>query len=351
MPRRSLEGHRLVDDWFLEFARGEFFGTPWGPVVPRETSSSSAPRTRLTSHMPSIAVTYNQVSYEVKRIVAALRDLSVEVSMVDDRKVVFPCRRGDFGGWGGADGWGSTDGFLVRSLSASHGYYAALVLEHQGFEVWNSARCLDVTNDKLKTTLALDAAGVPTPKTALALSARSALRAIEADLGYPCVVKPVVGSWGRLVARLDNVHAASAVLEDREVLGSFLHKVFYLQEYLARSPSEDPGEFPRDLRVVVVGGRALGAMGRFEAPGDFRSNVARGGRTESFPLSEEVAELSVRAAVAVGAEFAGVDLMHDGDDWSVIEVNGTPQFRGFESATGVDVGGEIARHVARLAKS
>ncbi|MHA1732273.1 MAG: RimK family alpha-L-glutamate ligase [Promethearchaeota archaeon] len=294
--------------------------------------------------MVKVGITFVRVTYEIKKILTELEKRGIGVEKVDDRKIWFPCTRADF------DRWGDVGLFLVRSLSASHGYYSALLLEHHGFRVINTAESLDLSGDKLKTTLLLEEAGIPTPRTAVAFTPGAALDGIEEYIKYPCVIKPVVGSWGRLISRLDDRNAAVGALEARDVLGSVHHKISYLQEFLPRQPGENPETFPRDLRVIVVGGEALGAMGRFEAETDFRSNVALGGRSEPFDLTPEVGELAVEAAAAVKAEMAGVDLMHGPSGWEVIEVNGTPQFRGFENSTGINVAGKMAEHVLGILK-
>lgn len=289
--------------------------------------------------MAKVGITYVRITYEIKQLMKALETRGLEYELIDDRKIWFPCARADL------SQWEDIPVFLIRSLSASHGYYSALLLEHHGKQVINTARCLDVSGDKLKTTLALDAAGIPTPTTMVAFHPDAALKGLADFLHYPAVIKPLVGSWGNLIAKLETPTAAAGILEDRQVMGSPYQKIAYLQEFIERGADEDPTTFPRDLRVIVVGDEALGAMGRFEASDDFRSNVARGGRAEAFELSPEIVDLAIQATRAVHADMAGVDLMYQDDEWRVIEVNGTPQFRGFRGSTRIPVADHMVEYL------
>jgi [lysine-biosynthesis-protein LysW]--L-2-aminoadipate ligase len=230
---------------------------------------------------------------------------------------------------------------LNREIAHTRAVYAARMLEALGGTVVNSAAATETCGDKWRTSLALRAAGLPTPRTALGLTPDAALAALEA-IGYPAVVKPLVGSWGRLVTRVPDGHMAATVMEYLDVLPTPQSRIVYVQELV-----DKPG---RDIRVIVVGGEAVGATYRH---GDqWRTNVARGAESRPCPLTAELAGLAVRAAAAVGADVAGVDLVESGDGaLFVIEVNHGVEFSGFQRAVGdrVDVAGRIAGHVAALA--
>ena len=232
-----------------------------------------------------------------------------------------------------------------RSLAFGRALYAGKVLEGRGIRTLNSAAVITTCGDKLDTSMALVRAGVPTPETRVAFTPEAALDVIE-EMGYPVVLKPVVGSWGRLVARLDNRTAAEAVLEDRAVLGSWQQQIFYLQEYV-----EKPG---RDARVFVVGDQAIAGIWRSSE--HWITNTARGGRTERCDVSGELGELALAAARAVtppgDSSILAIDLIETPNGPTVLEVNHSGEFRNSIEPTGVDIPGAMVDHVlARLSQS
>jgi len=222
---------------------------------------------------------------------------------------------------------------LERCVSQSRGLAVARYLTALGIPVVNRPEVMETCGDKWATSVALAKAGLPQPKTALATDREEALRLMEA-FGYPVVLKPVIGSWGRLLAKVTDRAAAEALLEHKEVLGGFQHQLFYLQEYV-----EKPG---RDVRVFVVGERAIAAIYRRSA--HWITNTARGGQAENCPLTEEIARLAVGAAEAVGGGVVAVDLFESERGLLVNEVNHTMEFKNSVHTTGVDIPGEILRY-------
>jgi len=222
---------------------------------------------------------------------------------------------------------------LERCVSQSRGLAVARYLTALGIPVVNRPEVMETCGDKWATSVALAKAGLPQPKTALATDREEALRLMEA-FGYPVVLKPVIGSWGRLLAKVTDRAAAEALLEHKEVLGGFQHQLFYLQEYV-----EKPG---RDVRVFVVGERAIAAIYRRSA--HWITNTARGGQAENCPLTEEIARLAVKAAEAVGGGVVAVDLFESERGLLVNEVNHTMEFKNSVHTTGVDIPGEILRY-------
>ena len=206
-------------------------------------------------------------------------------------------------------------------------------LERRGVLVMNRARAIEKSVDKFLTTALLHDAGLPTPSTVVCERAADAMDAVTAMRDV--VIKPLFGSMGHGLVRVSNPDAAFRVVRALEQIRS----VFYVQQAI-----EHDG---RDVRAFVVGGRVLGAIERTAAPGDWRTNVSRGGAARPFSLPAEWAELAVRAAAVVGAEYAGVDLLpsRDGEVF-VLEVNGIPGWEGLQRATGLDVAGAIVEHLA-----
>jgi [lysine-biosynthesis-protein LysW]--L-2-aminoadipate ligase len=184
-------------------------------------------------------------------------------------------------------------------------------------------------------TIELVRHNIPTPKTRLALAEDSAFRT-AGKIGYPLVLKPVVGSWGRLSALLKDPDAARAVIEDREHMFP-LYQVYYLQEFVKRPP--------RDIRSFVIGGRTVAAIYRYSGGSEWRTNTARGGKAEKCGIGKELDDLSVRAARAVGGEIVGIDLMESKDGLLVHEVNNTTEFKNTVPATGVDIPGMIVDYL------
>jgi [lysine-biosynthesis-protein LysW]--L-2-aminoadipate ligase len=194
---------------------------------------------------------------------------------------------------------------------------------------------VQVCGSKLETTLALARAGVPSPRTQIAFTPESALALIE-QMGYPVVLKPAVGSWGRLLAKVNDREAAEAILEHKATLGSYQHSVFYIQEYV-----DKPG---RDIRSFVVGDKTICAITRHSA--HWITNTARGGRAENCLVTPAIDTLSCAAATAVGGGIVAIDLLETADGRLLVnEVNHTMEFRNSITPTGVDIPGRIVDFV------
>jgi RimK family alpha-L-glutamate ligase len=205
-------------------------------------------------------------------------------------------------------------------------------LERRGVVVMNPPRALERSIDKFYTTALLQEAGLPTPDTFVCERASDALAALRAM--KDAVIKPIFGSLGHGIVRVSDPDVALRVVQPLEQVGS----VFYVQETI------DHGG--RDIRVFVVGGRVLGAIERTAPPGEWRTNVARGGTAHAIDLPDAWASLATAAAAVVGADYAGVDLLPSRDGRVfVLEVNGIPGWKGLQAATGLDVAGAIVEHL------
>jgi len=270
-----------------------------------------------------VGILYSRIRQDEKLLLNELRDRDHEIEKIDVRKQQF-----------GLDGTtadvSDLDLVVDRCLSTSRSLYATRFLDHYDVPVINSPETADVCADKIKNSLALDDAGVPTPDTKVAFTVDSAMEAIE-SFGYPCVLKPVVGSWGRLMAKLDSASAAEAVLEHKKVLGHYEHKVFYIQEFV-----DKPG---RDIRVVATDGEPVAAMTR--SSDHWLTNAAKGGDTAVFELDDTARDLVEKASDAVGGGLLGVDLMEVGGEgsgeYTVHEINHTVEFKALNGCVDVDV--------------
>ena len=227
---------------------------------------------------------------------------------------------------------------LQRCVSYFRNVHSTAALESTGHRVVNSFSCAWVCGNKLFGTIELIRHKVPTPRTVLSMSEDSALRA-AAEVGYPAVLKPVVGSWGRLSALLKDQDAARAVIEDREHMFP-LYQIYYVQEFVKRPP--------RDIRTFVLGDETIAAIYRYSGSTEWRTNTARGGRAEKCKITPELNELSLKAAKAVGGEFVGVDLMEGANGLLVHEVNNTTEFKNTVPATGVDIPGMIIDYLISM---
>jgi [lysine-biosynthesis-protein LysW]--L-2-aminoadipate ligase len=242
--------------------------------------------------------------------------------------------------WEAGEAAPAADLVLLRTLSHARTLAIARALEASGAEVVNRARVIETCGDKAATSAALAAAGVPQPRTVLALSTETVLAACE-RLGWPVVLKPVVGSWGRMVARCHDADAVEALLEHKRVLGGPSHQLFYLQEHV-----DKPG---RDLRAFVVGDRVVAAIAREGS--DWRTNTARGATVRGLPVGPEIEEIALAAARAVGGGVLAVDLLESDRGLLVGEVNHGLEFRNSVEPTGVDIPGEIAAWLVERARA
>lgn len=225
------------------------------------------------------------------------------------------------------DGVELADAFLQRCISYFRSIHVTAVLEARGKAIVNSYKAASTCGNKLLSSICLSRAKIPTPRTFLAFTEESSLHALD-QLGYPAVLKPIVGSWGRLVALIKDKESASAILEAREYMHP-IQQVYYLQERIQRPE--------RDIRCYVIGDQAVAAIYRNAPPSDWRTNTARGGVAENMPITAELEELSIRAANAVGGGAFGVDLMETENGLVVHEVNHTTEFKNTVRVTGVDI--------------
>ena len=225
------------------------------------------------------------------------------------------------------------DVLFERSISYSRGLYISRIFEAHGVPVVNPSVVAERCGDKYITSQILAKNGIPTPSVLMAFDEQSALRAIEA-MGYPCVLKPVVGSWGRLLAKVENRHMAESLIEHKATLG-VNHQVFYIQEYINK-----PG---RDIRAFVVGDEAICAI--YRSSENWITNTARGAVATDCPVTDEIAELCQHAAQAVGGGLLALDLFETENGLTINEINHTMEFRNSIVTTGVNIPQKMIEYV------
>ena len=283
-----------------------------------------------------VGILYSRVRAEEKLLFTAFQKRGVDFELLDDRKLIFEISDGQRY----ADTYAGLDVIVDRCINHGRALYSLRILNDRGLPTVNTVQVADICGNKLQTTSALTAANVPSPRTLVAFTAESALEGIEA-LGYPVVLKPAVGSWGRLLSKLNDREAAEAVLEHKEVLGTYHHGIFYIQEYIDKPM--------RDIRSFVVGGETICAIYR-DSP-HWITNTARGGQSSNCPVTDEINELSVRAANAVGGGIVAIDLVEDPErGLLVIEVNYTMEFRNSIAPTHVDIPDRMVDFILRVAE-
>jgi len=282
-----------------------------------------------------VVVTYDRIRVEEKALQKAGENLGADVRLIDVKDSFIDITKGEVN-----PEVLKGDVIIQRCVGHFRSLYLTAIIDSVGIPVINSFYTTLICGDKLLTTLTLRRAGVPTPKTLVAFTRDGALKALE-EVGYPAILKPVVGSWGRLVSLIKDVETAKVVLEHRELLHP-LYQIFYVQEFIKKPD--------RDIRCFVVGEEAIAAIYRYAAPGEWRSNTALGGRAVKMEISDEVREVSIKAAKAVGAHVVGVDCLESERGLLVHELNSVTEFRNAAPATGVDIAKKIMEYAINLAK-
>jgi [lysine-biosynthesis-protein LysW]--L-2-aminoadipate ligase len=230
---------------------------------------------------------------------------------------------------------------IQRCVSYFKSVHATAALEGLGAHIINSLRTATVCGNKLFAHMELQKAGVKTPNAFSAFSEESAIAALD-NLGYPAVIKPTIGSWGRLIALLRDRDAANAVIEDREHMFP-LYQVYYFEELVSRPP--------RDIRAIVIGGTVVAAIYRYSGPGEWKTNMALGGHAETCPLTNELEDICIKATKAMEAQIVGVDLMESREHGLIVhEINNTTEFRNTVRVTGVDIPGLMVEFASKIGK-
>ncbi len=285
-----------------------------------------------------IGILVTHIRPEEKLLLAAFEARGVTPDIILDRELLFDLTAGAEQLAPSGTAWADYDLILERCVSTSRGTYALAVLNAWGVRTLNTHQTATTCGDKLLTTLALARAGVPQPRALAAFTEDTSIAAIE-ELGYPAVLKPVTGSWGRLLARITDRDAAEAVLEHRFTLGDWTQHTVYAQEFVEKNG--------RDIRAFVVGDRTICAI--YRASPHWITNTARGGVASNCPVTDELNELCVRAAQAVGGGVLALDVFETADGLVINEINHTMEFRNSSAPTGVDIAGAVAEYVLNVA--
>ena len=279
--------------------------------------------------MVKIGFLYTRLRIEEKYLLEELdRRSDVEIIQIPDGREFFDISKKP----------AQVDILFARSISYSRGIYISRIFEASGIPVVNPTEVAEKCGDKYITSQLLIQHEIPTPRVLMAFDQETALKAVE-ELGYPCVLKPVVGSWGRFLAKVDDPQAARSIIEHKSALG-VNHQVFYVQEFIHK-----PG---RDIRAFVIGEQPICAI--YRTSEDWITNTARGGVASNCPLSDNLIDMCERTAKAVGGGLLALDLFETDNGYSVNEINHTMEFRNSISTTGVNIPEKMVDYILKAAK-
>jgi len=281
-------------------------------------------------HMITIGLLHSTIRGDEKLILDAAKKRNIKIKLIDVREEVF--NRNSY----------SLDFnvALERCVSTVKGTHATRFFESLGVLVVNSSSIAAICEDKFVTSLILQKTKVPTPDFAMVFNPIQARTAIEQMGGYPVVIKPPLGSWGRLLAKVNDEDALDAILEHKEVLGSPQQKSFYLQKFIKK-----PG---RDIRTFVIDGVTIAAIYRDSL--HWITNTARGGVATNCPVTKELSQISKDASGAVGGGILSMDVFETDDGLQINEINHTTEFKNSEKPTGVSISGAIVDYCINIAK-
>ncbi|MFA7227767.1 MAG: lysine biosynthesis protein LysX [Melioribacteraceae bacterium] len=253
----------------------------------------------------------------------------VELVMIDDREITFNLGKNNF----------DLDVVVERCINHSRALHGLKLFESAGIKCVNTYSVATICGDKLLTSCALAENKVPQPEVRVAFTEESALKAIE-EMGYPVVLKPAVGSWGRLLSKVNDRDAAEAILEHKTVLGSYHHSIFYIQKYVEKKG--------KDIRSFVIGDKCIAAI--YRTSPHWITNTARGGVATKCEVTDELNDISVRAAKAVGGGIVAIDVFESVDGLMINEVNYTMEYKNSITTTGVNIPQKMVEYILQVAE-
>src|ERR687890_1888306 len=282
-----------------------------------------------------LSIIYDKLRFEEKELYDKATNRGITTHLIDAKPISFSTEINQTNPIKG-------DIFLQRCLSHYRGLYITDCLEFLRHKVINNYDVNEICGNKLRTSLILAKSKIPSPKTYFTFSAES-FKELTNKLGFPLVLKPLVGSWGRGVFPIRNEETVNIIMETREENDSALSRIYYVQEMIKRPP--------RDIRCIVIGEKVVASIYRYSAENERRTNVARGGKAEVAPITKELEDIALKAASVVGGGILGVDLMEDEKRGLLVhEVNNTVEFRGAANVSDVDIAGAMIDYALSIAK-
>ena len=267
---------------------------------------------------PDITVLYDTIRWEEKALLEAGKKKNINIQMLDCKKLFLDLDKDK-------DGYGTV---LQRCVSYYRNVHSTAALEGMGVDVINCLKTGIFAGNKLYTHMLLKKEGVPTPHATVAFSQDAALESLE-KVGYPKIIKPTVGSWGRMISKINDKDSAEGIIESREKMYP-IYQIHYLEEFVKRPP--------RDIRAIMVGDKIVAAIYRYSGNGNWKTNMALGGRAEKCEITNEMEEICIKAKNAVQGQIVGVDLMESEDRGLLVhEVNNTTEFKNTVRVCEVDI--------------
>ncbi len=279
--------------------------------------------------MSRIAIIYDHVRLEEKALVEAIKKRGVELEAINSSDMIIELdNKLDI-----------ADTILQRSVSYFRSVHLTAILEGKGKRVINSLFTSIHAGNKLFTHILLTNANIPTPKAVVAFTHENAIKGIE-KIGYPVVLKPTIGSWGRLIALINDKNAADAIIEDREHMFP-LYQIYYIEEFIKRPP--------RDIRAIVIGEEVVAAIYRYAGLNQWKTNMALGGKAEVCKVTKEMEDLCIKASKILQGDIVGIDLMESEEKGLLVhEVNNTTEFKNVAKVTGIDIAGKMIDYILSI---
>ncbi|MCR4329383.1 MAG: lysine biosynthesis protein LysX [Candidatus Roizmanbacteria bacterium] len=282
--------------------------------------------------MITIGLLHSTIRGDEKLILEAAKKRNVTVKLIDIRRSIY-CEENPLN---------HIDVALERSVSTVKGMYAAYYYESKNIPVVNSTAVAAICEDKFLTSLALMKARVPTIPFGMAFSVVELESLIASIGGYPVVIKPPEGSWGRLLAKINDKDALEAVIEHKDVLGTPSHKAFYVQKYIQKKQG-------RDIRAFVIDGHTICAIYRHSP--HWITNTARGGVASNCTVDSELATICKNASIAVDGGILAMDVVETKDGYIINEINHTMEFKNSEMPTKTSISGYIVDYCLQIAQT
>ena len=263
-----------------------------------------------------ITVLFDTIRWEEKALLEAGKKKGINVQMLDCKKLSLDLDQDK-------ENFGTV---LQRCVSYYRNVHSTAALEGMGVNVINSLNTGIFAGNKLYTHMLLKKSKVPTPYASVAFSKEAARETLDRQ-GYPKIIKPTVGSWGRMISKLNDRDAAEGIIENREAMYP-IYQIHYLEEFVERPP--------RDIRAIVVGDKVVAAIYRNSE--HWKTNMALGGRAEKCEVSNEMEEMCIKAKDAVQGQIVGVDLMESKEKGLVVhEINNTTEYKNTVRVCEVDI--------------
>jgi [lysine-biosynthesis-protein LysW]--L-2-aminoadipate ligase len=278
--------------------------------------------------MSKICIVFDRLRTEEKMLQKEASNLGHDVVMLDAKitQINTDSKKEDYD---------FGDVVLERCISYFRGLHITASLEFMNIPVLNKFEVANICGNKMFMTLCLKKNNIPTPKTYFSFSSESAIKNLE-KVGYPLVIKPIIGSWGRGVMPIKDKDTIESIVEVRNITDNPHDRIYYLQELVKRPP--------RDIRVITVGDKVISAMYR-KSSGGFKTNIALGADPEICEITSEMEEMSIKASKAMGGGILGIDMMEDDEKGLVVhEVNNTVEFKGLSKVSKQNIPKEMIEY-------